>query len=143
MKMQKTVYSSKIDIPISLVGKDFGEKYENDWEIQPSEIASFSGASGNQYYLIITEESKTRGTPSCTLNVFEILVPVTTLSEMNSNIWISEFPQCTQIIPIIEQHQERKKDKLEYYSFMENIDFEIEEREPKDISYDIKRIYDV
>jgi len=35
----------------------------------------------------------------------------------------------------------KKKDKLEYYSFMENIDFEIEEREPKDISYDIEQIY--
>lgn len=142
--MQKTVYSSKIDIPISLVDKDFGEKYENDWEIQLSEIASFSDASGNQYYLIINEESeiKTRGTSNYSFNMLEVLAPVTTLSEMNSNIWISEFPQCTQIIPLVE-HQERKKDKLEYYSFMENINFEIEEREPKDTSYDIKQIYDV
>ena len=131
--MKRTAYYDKDKIPICLVNTDFEDNFEYGWEIQPSENDSFSGASGNQKVSIVQPTY-----PNYATKIFKIMAPTTTLSPLNFRVWLEDVSQFTDVTSTT-MIEKKEIDKIQYYSFMIDINYKNEELDAKELIYDLKQ----
>ncbi len=131
--MEKTAYYTENSIPYLLLGdKDPEEKQKDFWGVQPTELDSFSGASGNQKIVFVPQSFS-----NCAVEIFETLTPPTTLAQLNVRVWISEFTQC---INITSKQTYNETDKVSYYSFMLENNYKSNELDSEELIYNLKEL---
>ena len=66
------------------------------------------------------------------------MAPTTTLSPLNFRVWLEDVSQFTDVTSTT-MIEKKEIDKIQYYSFMIDINYKNEELDAKELIYDLKQ----